>query len=447
MNEKRIGLPTMMSICIGLVIVQGAMLAAIQGIGIGGMGFIAAIIMAFLLAQANAMSFAELSLMLPQEDTLAAYTQKAIGHLPAIVSVFAGYVVVAVLAIPVEMFLVDAILNQLLPGVFPQKVVPIGILLLFSITNLIGMDVFARVQNILVVIMVSALALVGVCSITGVIEPHPILTGVTVDWSFGRVLDGSFFGLVALAMWLLVGVEYICPMVNEVKTPNKNIPRAMHLSLLMIVLIFLAFAYGASLYLNVDTLVGAQLGYLDYINAVFGRSGLIIAIVMALTATCSTVNTILASIPRMLHGMAMKGQFFPQFKVLNRFDEPWVGVVAIALCCCVSFFAFDSDQVIVLVIAASTSWLFAYIVAHIDVIVLRNRFPHLHRPYKTRFYPIPQLFGIIGMGYVALDNSPSPEMTIQVYSITGGILITAIAIGIFWIKFYMKRDLFGSEMN
>ncbi len=199
-DKTKMGLPTMMGICIGLVIVQGAMISATQGIGIGGMSFIAAMIAAFILAQFNAMSFAELSLMFPQEGTLATYTQKAIGHFPAIVSVFAGYVVVAILALPVEMFLVDALLNEILPGVLPDKVVPLIILAVLTLTNLIGTDVFARVQNLLAFILVAALIIVGLCAVTGIGEPHPVLSGNTVDWSFGGVLDGSFVGLIALAM-------------------------------------------------------------------------------------------------------------------------------------------------------------------------------------------------------------------------------------------------------
>lgn len=447
-NQKlKIGLGTMMAICIGLVIVQGAMISATQGIGLGGMAFIAAMVTAFILAQFNAMSFAELSLMFPQEGSLATYTQKAIGHFPAIVAVFAGYVVVSVLALPVELFLVDAMLSELLPGVLPEKVVPLGILVLLSVTNMVGADVFARVQNLLAFILVAALVLVGLCAITGLSEPHPELSGATVDWSFGGVIDGSFVGLVALAMWLMVGVEFICPMIKEVKNPVKNIPRSMHLSLILIFAIFLAFAYGASLYLNVDTLVGSPIPYLDYINAVFGQAGLVIATVMALAATCSTVNTILASIPRMLHGMAMQGQVFPQFKALNRFDAPWVGIVVMAACTSVPFLFLDIDSLIVLVIAATTSWLLAYMVAHINVIVLRKRMPEHKRPYKTPFYPVPQILGIIGMGYVALNNSPSPEMTSLVYTITGGILALVIAIGAVWVKFYMKRNLFEPDMD
>ena len=444
---NKMGLPTMMAICIGLVIVQGAMISATQGIGIGGMAFVAAMVCAYILAQFNAMSFAELSLMFPQEGTLATYTQKAIGHFPAIVSVFSGYVVVAILALPVEMFLVDAMLSELLPGLFPAKLVPIAILVILSVTNLIGADVFAKVQNMLAFVLVSALILIGIFAITGASEPHPVLTGDSVDWSFGGVLDGSFVGLIALAMWLMVGVEFICPMINEVQNPTKNIPRAMHWSLTMIFAIFLAFAYGATLYLDTETLVTSPIPYLNYANGVFGQSGLLVATVMALTATCSTINTILASIPRMLHGMAMQGQAFPQLKAKNRYDVPWAGVVMIASCTAIAFMLVNIDSLIVLVIAATTSWLLAYMVAHIDVIVLRMKLPNQNRPYKSPFFPIPQILGIVAMGYVALHNSPSEEMTQMVYSVAGGILLLISFIGALWVKFYMKRGLFTPDMN
>ena len=442
---KKIGLLTMMAICIGLVIVQGAMISALQGLGIGGMAFIAAMVAALIIAQFNAMSFAELSLMYPQEGTLATYTQKAIGHFPAIVSVFAGYVAVAILAIPVELFLVDAMIGELLPGMFPEKSVPILILVILAITNLVGADVFAKVQNVIAFILVIALILLGLVGMVST-STHE-LVGTPVDWSFGGVMDGSFIGLIALAMWLFVGVEYICPMINEVKDPIKNIPRAMHLSLFAIFSIFLAFVLGASIFLDTETLLGSPLPYLDYANAVFGDAGLLIATVMALAATCSTINTILAALPRMLHGMAEQKQAFPQLKQLNRFNTPWVGILMMAILPLVPFLTLTIDSLIVLVIAATTSYLLAYIIAHIDVMVLRKRLPDHSRPYRTPFYPLPQVIGIIAMVYVIINNSPAPEMTTMIFNIAGGILLTISIIGALWVKFYMKRNLFEPDMD
>lgn len=444
-KSTKIGLITMMAICIGLVIVQGAMISALQGIGMGGTTFVFAMIAALIISQCNAMSFAELSLMFPQEGTLATYTQKAIGHFPAIVAVFAGYVIVASLAVPIEMFLVDAMLAELLPGMFPEKLVPLLILAVLAITNLVGADVFAKVQNFIAFVLVSAMVLLGLAAISGSSESVQTLQGTSVDWGFAGVLDGSFIGLIALAMWLFVGAEYICPMINEVKDPNKNIPRAMNLSLFAIFGIFLAFVFGASLVLDTETLLGSPIPYLDYANAVFGKSGLFIATVMALAATCSTINTILAGLPRMLHGMAQQKQAFPMLKAVNRYNTPWVGIVMMALFTSIPFVTLDIDSLIVLVIAATTSYLLAYIISHIDVIVLRRRFPNLKRPYKTPFYPIPQIVGIVSMLYVIINNSPAPEMTQMVFTIAGSMLAVVAIIGALWVKFYMKKGLFEAD--
>ncbi|MEP3350626.1 MAG: APC family permease [Marinomonas sp.] len=445
--NKKIGFVTMMAICVGLVIAQGVMISALQGIGIGGMAFIFAMIIALILAQFNAMSFAELSLMFPQEGTLATYTQKAIGHFPAIVSVFAGYVVVALLAIPVEMFLVDAILGELFPGLLPEKVAPLLILGLFTITNLIGTDVFAKVQNLLAFVLVTALIITGATAITSGLQSPQTFAGTPVDWSFDGVLNGSVIGLVGLALWTMVGVEFICPLINDVKNPNKNIPRAMHLSLFIIFTIFVAFAYGASLLMDVESIMGSPLPFIDYANAVFGKSGLIIAAVMAVTATCSTMNTILSAVPKMLHGMAENKQAFPQLKITNKHNVPWVGTLMMAVGIMIPFFIFGIDALIPLIIAATTSWLLAYCVAHIDVIVLRKRLPNQERPYKTPFYPVPQILGIAGMLYVAANNSPAPEMTQLVYTIAGSILLVLSVIGALWVKLYMKRGLFEPDMS
>ncbi|TDR13966.1 APC family permease [Marinomonas communis] len=444
-KSTKIGLITMMAICIGLVIVQGAMISALQGIGMGGTTFVFAMIAALIISQCNAMSFAELSLMFPQEGTLATYTQKAIGHFPAIVAVFAGYVIVASLAVPIEMFLVDAMLAELLPGMFPEKLVPLLILAVLAITNLVGADVFAKVQNFIAFVLVSAMVLLGLAAISGGSESVQTLQGTSVDWGFAGVLDGSFIGLIALAMWLFVGAEYICPMINEVKDPNKNIPRAMNLSLFAIFGIFLAFVFGASLVLDTETLLGSPIPYLDYANAVFGKSGLFIATVMALAATCSTINTILAGLPRMLHGMAQQKQAFPMLKAVNRYNTPWVGIIMMALFTSIPFVTLDIDSLIVLVIAATTSYLLAYIISHIDVIVLRRRFPNLKRPYKTPFYPIPQIVGIVSMLYVIINNSPAPEMTQMVFTIAGSMLAVVAIIGALWVKFYMKKGLFEAD--
>ena len=200
---------------------------------------------------------------------------------------------------------------KLLPGVFPERTIPLAILLLLTVTNLVGADFFAQVKNFFAFILVIALVLLSLCLLTEMAQPVPSIIGTAMEWNFSSIQGGSFLGLIVLAMWLMVGSEYICPMINEVHRPDRNIPRVMSLHLLAMLVIFSAFAIGAGHYLSVVTLTTSPLPYADYASAVFGKWGLMIAVVMGITATCSTLNTVLAAIPRMLQGMAENGQVFP----------------------------------------------------------------------------------------------------------------------------------------
>ncbi|MCX2525354.1 APC family permease [Larsenimonas rhizosphaerae] len=443
-----IGFKTMIAICVGTVVVQGVMASGLLGFGIGGLSFLAAMLVAFLLAICNAMSFSELSLMYPQAGTLATYTQKAIGHFPAIVSVFAGYIVVAVFAIPAEFLLVDALLQALFPGILPTHVVPLLILVAIAIFNILGTDVFARLQNVFTFSMIAVILLVGVTALTQPLTPAAASSAAGIDWGLGGIADGSFFGLVALAMWMFVGCEFVCPMISDIRQPEKRIPRAMFLSLGIIFVLFILFCLGGGRYLSDETLTTSPLPYLDLVDAVFGKTGLIIATVMGMTATCSTVNTVLAAVPRMLSGMADNGQAFSIMgKMHSRYNTPWVGILFLAAVSTVTFLLVNPQQIIALVIAAATSWLMAYIVAHIDVIVLRRRHPEHRRPYRTPFYPLPQVLGIIGMTYVIFHASPSPDMTATIYSLLGGVLGVVSLIAIIWVKFKMKKGLFEADLS
>ncbi|WP_136065355.1 APC family permease [Modicisalibacter radicis] len=443
-----IGFKTMIAICVGCVVVQGAMASALMGFGIGGLSFLAAMGLALLFAFCNAISFSELSLMYPSSGTLATYTQKAIGHFPAIVSVFSGYVIVAMFGLSAELLLVDALLQTLFPGMLPSYLIPVLLLFGLAFLNILGTDVFAKLQNLFTFAMIAAILLVGATALLDTPTSSVAQAAAGIDWGLEGISDGSFIGLTALAMWMFVGCEYICPLIEDIRQPERRVPRAMFVSLIIIFLLFTLFCLGAGRYLSMETLTTSPLPYLDLVDGVFGKAGLIIATVMGLTATCSTVNTVLATVPRMLSGMADNGQVFGIMgKLHSRFETPWIGILFLAAIVAIPFLLVSPDNIIVLLIGASTSWLLAYIVAHINVIVLRVRKPGHARPYRTPLYPVPQLIGIAGMGYVAANASPSPEMTAMVYTLLGVVLGIVGVIALFWVKFKMKKGLFEPDMT
>lgn len=442
--RRVLGLGSLLAVAVGLVVSQGVMVLMLQGAGIAGLGFIIPLVIGYILALTYIYSFSELSLMIPRAGSLSSYTEVALGHFPAILAVFSGYVAVAMFALSAELLLVDFIIEKIYPGAFPQYAVGFGLLGIFTVLNLMGIDLFAKLQSVLAFIMVVVLLVLGLSAVGGVANPHPEGIDLTSTWN---PMGAEVITLVALAIWGYVGAEFVCPLVEESKDPNRNIPRSMFIGVTVIFVTIAIYCLGALLYIPADDLAGSALPHYDFAKAVFGDIGLTFLAVAAVTATCSTVNTSLAAIPRMLYGMAQNGQAFPQLKKLTKNKTPWVAVLFVAAITGLPMLIMrdNPDAIGLLLISAAIAWLLAYIITHINVIALRRRYPDIKRPYKTPFYPLPQIIGIAGMIYAVVYASPAPELSNQIFAATGIVLGVVSVIAIFWVKVVMKKDLFKPE--
>jgi amino acid transporter len=443
--RRVLGLGALLSVAIGLVVSQGVMVLMLQGAGFSGLGFIVPLGLAYLLALSYAFSFSELALMVPRAGGLSSYTEVALGHFPAILATFSGYVVVAMFALSAELLLLDLIVDKVYPGVFPPFSVAFGVLGLFTVLNLLGIDIFAKLQTALAVVMMIVLLAIGLAAIS---QGAPTETATTVlqgDWN---PMGAGVLTLTALAVWGFVGAEFVCPLVEETKRPERNIPRAMIIGLTVIFVTIALYCLGALFMVPQEALTTDALPHYLFATTVFGKAGELFLVVAAATATCSTLNSSLAAIPRMLYGMAQNGQAFPVFKRLSpRARTPWVSVLFVAAITGLPILVMGQDaaSISLLLLAAALAWLLAYIIVHLDVIALRRRYPAIARPFKTPFYPLPQLFGIAGMLYAIWYASPSPDMTGKIFGIAGVVLALISLIAVVWIKVVMRKDLFRPE--
>lgn len=441
--KRTLGLPALFAAAVGAVVAQVVFVSILQGVGIGGASFFVAILIAFVLTLCYVFTYSELALLLPKAGSISSYTEVAIGHFPAIVAVIAGYLAPAIFGLPAELFLLEHIFDVLYPGSFTQ----IGwvVLVAFALLNLLGVDIFSGVQNILAYLMLASLLIIGV---VGVTQADP--RGAPVGSILGELsqIDLSVFGLTMLAIWSFFAIEFVCPLIEETKNPKKNIPRSMIVAAVVLLVIYFLVALAGYRMVPADELTGSDIPHWVLVLELFGPKGKLIMAVLAVTATCSTINTVIATLPRMLFGMAHNHQLPAIFmKVHPKTKAPWVGIIFVAALILIPMLLLRGAQgvILVLMISAGTIWLVAYIVAHIDLIVLRKKYPAFSRPFKSPLYPIPQILGIVGMTYMIINNSPSAEMTFQVYTNAGIILLIAGIYAWVWVKFKMKKKLFEPE--
>lgn len=441
--KRTLGLFSLIAVGVGMVIGQGALVTILQGVGINASAFFIAMLFAFALALTYIFTFTELSLMMPKAGGISSYTEVAIGHLPAIVITIGGYLGLAIFAGAADIFLLNYVFDVLYPGTFSN--IGLWIYVIIIIFNFFGVDVFASVQNILAFTMLALLLLIGCVGVSSS-EASDIPYGNLVS-GFGS-LHGNVLSLTVLALWAFMGMEFVCPMVEETKNPEKNLPRAMMVSAFVLLVVYGLVALAGYHKVPGTELVNNAIPHWILIQSVLGENTKLLMAILAVTAAGSSFSTGMAAISRMLYGMAKNNQLPRIFGAVHpKFKTPWFGLLFPCACAIVMYVVFKSSQdaVILMMISAATVWLLVYLVAHINLIVLRKRYPRYTRPYRSPFYPLPQILGIISLLYLIVNNSPTPEMTKDVYLNVFIIVGLTALYAVFWIKFKMKKGLFKAE--
>lgn len=443
MAQRRLGRWQLFSASIGVIVAQIGMVSLTQGMGIGGWGFVVALVIAFAIALANALAYAEMALLMPRAGSLASYAEAAIGDFPAILVVFAGYVTPAIFGLPAELILADQVLRQTLPFPMPVYGWPVLIVVVFAVLNILGTDVFARIQTALSFTVLAFLLVTGLVALGahGVLAHSDNLARVASAFSSNT----QILGLIALAFWVFVGSEFVTPLVPEAANANRDLPAAMIGGLVTIFIAQLIFAVGSAFVVPREQLAGSATPHWDYAIATFGPAARIWFAGLALISTASLINTVLAAVPRMLWGMAQSGQAFPVLKVSwRRTGTPVVAILFVAALPLMGLFwsRGDVNGILPLMIAAATSWLLAYMLAQVSLMILRSRYPGRPRPFRAPGIPLVPVLALIGMGYVIIHSAPTPEMAPVILRYVLIVLGVFSIVGVAWVKLVMKKRLF-----
>ncbi len=439
--KKTLGFWSCFSVAVGCVVASSTLVSLGQGMGIAGGGFVIAMIVAWVLQHFSAQSYAELSCMMPHSGGIRTYTRVAMGALPAVVATLLGYLVPNLFAAPAELAMAGSVLSDtFFPGVSP--IIFGGLILGFlTIMNIVGVDIFAKLQIVFTLTMIISMTLLGLIGLTGIgATPAPQLPEIPFN-----AMGTGVLSLTALAIWLYIGIEFVTPMAQETKQAEKNIPRAMITGLLVIFAVNLLYGFASLKYVPAEQLASSNHPHIDMAMAILGKPGMIWISIVSIFASASTINTVIGVVPRMFYGMAISNELPKVFRKIHpTFRTPWVGILAMSAGISAFFFGgvADAPNLIIYILSACCAWLFCYIIAHLNVIILRVRYPKMHRPYKTSFYPMPQILGALGMGYAIVNIAPDPSMETPIFTLVGIMIVLALTYGVIWLKFVVKQPLF-----
>ena len=392
---------------IGVGAMIGAGIFVLTGIAAGIAG--PAVILAFLLngivAFFTASAYAELGGSIPEAGGGYLWVKNTLpqpsGFLAGWMSWMAHSVACALYATGFGAYFVE-VLSDLkfgipLPYGILKKTLAVIVVLIFTYINYRGAKETGRAGNIVTVLKV---AILFVFVLLGV----KIIFAEPVRFEHFKPFFAKGFGGILTAMGLTYiafeGYEIIAQSGEEVRNPEKNIPRAIFLSLLIVVPIYLLVAFVALGIVNPEGGLKAwdilaQKKEIALVEAARGISafGSIVILIGGLLSTISALNATIYSSSRVSFAMGRDYNLPEIFsRIHKKFRTPDGSILISSILIMLMVILLPIEDI---ASSADVMFLYLFIFVNISLIHIRRKHPHKLKGYKSPLFPLFPVIAII----------------------------------------------------
>jgi len=410
--SREMGLLDVTMIGVGAMIGAGIFVLTGIAAGVAGPALILAFFLNGLVALLTAMSYAELGSCYHDAGGGYLWVKEGLpkwnGFLSGWMSWFAHAVACSLYALGFGAYF-EHVLTQFdifVPhwGFFsPQKVLAAFIAIVFGYINFRGASETGKIGNMITMGKIAILA-VFVALGMQIVFSHS-------DWttSFTPFFANGFGGVVkamGLTFIAFQGFEVISQCSEEVKNPKRNIPRAIFLSLAIVVPIYLLTAFvslGAVrpegmtswdyLALNKETA-------LVEISKTFFRGGGIMLLFGGLISTMSALNATVYSSSRVAFAMGRDRNFPTFFSKIH--PKKFTPAYAIGISLFIVVIMSVSLHIEDVAAAADVMFLLLFLQVNLTLIRLRKKRPDLDRGFVTPFFPYLTILAIVLLLFLAV---------------------------------------------
>ena len=356
-------------------------------------------LLAGLMSLGAGLCYAEMGAAMPRAGGSYLYVSEAFGPMAGFAMGWSDFWIVQNGSIAALGLGFSQYVGSLFGGFSPMEtsIVAVMTIIILSIVNMLGVKEGSTLSTVLLVVKVIVLAIVIVACFT---YSGEVATKVVIghEGTFGDFVGAISMGVIA-GLWAFDGWTSICMVAEEVKEPQKNIPKALTITLAGLTVVYLLFNYGLMRVLTPEEIATSDNATFTAMERIFGTgiaSVLTVGIVLAILG--ATNSTILAY-PREYYAMARHKRWFPLFgKVSKKHRTPINSQLITMVYASVVCFIADFQSLIDIAILAT--WIF-YSMGVASCIILRHKYPEIERPYKVIGYPVLPII-VVCMGIVML---------------------------------------------
>ncbi len=419
---RSLGLVTATMLGVGAMIGAGIFILSGLAAGVAGPGAAVSYLVVGLMTLFTALSYCELAAAIPVAGGGYTFVHEAIGGFTAFIT---GWSMVFGLVVSGALYAIgfaehfNPLVELALPYELNRVVVAVAIILLLGLLNVRGTKETGMVQNLFTIGKVIILGgFIVLCF--RYVEPAKLENfapfGVAGILAATSLIYISFFGF-----------EQISNASEEIRNPEKNVPRAILLSLLIPTVIYVLVVLISVGIVNYAELGESRAPIALIAGKVLGNYGLVFVLVAGVFSTVSALNATVLTASRQTFAIARDG-FMPGFlaRINARFRTPHFAIAAVAVIAILITAWGDVRSVAHL---TNFCLLFALIVVNASVIMLRRRRPELKRPFRLPFGSVIPTLGIVFNFIMLLFMDWSTYLSGIIYLAAGGLVYIAYSKG------------------
>lgn len=308
------------------------------------------------------------------------------------------------------------------------SLVAVACVVVLSLINMKGVNEGSILSTVLLVIKLAVIAFI-------------ILSGFFYNGGNGEGISfafngGNFIGAISMAviaaLWAFDGWTSVCMVAEEIKNPQKNIPKAVAISLAGITALYAVFNLVIMKILPAEEIAAADNATFTAVEVMFGKGAAIFLTIGIILSIVGSANSAILAYPREYYAMAKDKRFFPIFGKLNPKTGTPINSQIITMIYA-SIICFFADFQYLVNIAVLATWIY-YTLTISALFVLRRKYPNIDRPYKVTGYPVMPALVIVFAIIMLVANFVSDPGTIV------GLLIPITGLPAYFLfQWYFKK--------
>jgi APA family basic amino acid/polyamine antiporter len=274
------------------------------------------------------------------------------------------------------------------------RIVAIAAIFILSAVNYVGVRQGSAIQTFFTVVKVLAIGFMLII----VVAIAPVRAGAATSTSYSthEFLLALVAGLFAYGGWHMV--TYVA---EETREPQKTIPRALMIGVLIVTLSYLGLNAAYVYVLPLDQVIHSERIAADVATALVGARGAAAVSILVIVSALGALGGVILAGPRVYFAMARDGLFFRSVGVPHpRYRTPYIAIVLQAIWSSVLVATGTYRDLFTRVVY--TEWIFFAALA-VATFVLRRR-PGYAPAYRTFGYPIVPLLFIAATAFIVINQ-------------------------------------------